>query len=1008
MRPIRTFTVLILLILVMTCFIAESQIIRTRQTGKDEITAFAATPDGKFIALGSKSKFEVLNAETWEIRTNPKPTAAVKAISFSNDGRILVLSYDINDKSRNLSYLDIVSGFSIAINHTHKDKIICLAISPDGQWLATGSKDNTIKIFDTQLFKETTTLKGHTDDVTSIKFSPDNKFLLSGSKDNTIILWDLNKNVDLLTFKGHSQKVNSVAFSPDSKLIASGSDDASILVWDIYNSQRPLYTLEGHNSAVTCIEFTPDGRFLGSGSTDRTFQIWDYKNKKRINLKLGVGVAHTDIINFISFDDKGKLYTCSSDNTIKYWNWGFPILSIRNLRLEDANNNHKIEGTEEVKIKFTIENSGDGEALKLKFNIAEVRKIDGLTYPTSYNVDEIPARTDYNVEIPVTASSKLRNSTAKFLFSNFKVICNSPFPLYDTTMTVETVATPLLQIDTIRFIDSDTNQMLTGKESGMFKIVVRNTGVGNAKNVRVMVFCDNPTSGLVFNDMIEFGDIGMLSSQVLKIPVKASKKTVDGLVSFKFDISDASNMSMVTTKFQLLTKKYETTLTEEIKETVEGKINEWQKKGKYEKTDNYKQRMTEMNRGRQIDIYTRQVLDSLVQKELQWSLASNEYDPDNESFKITLPRFEPIFLKVPYSDAPEFDSRFKQLTIDNLNYTVIKNKFAFLHIELTDTLANNKKYVYDSKELIAFNSTLLDFNFDPINLTLPANNGVMASEAQTNRISVGRSDVDTNIPEISVKNNLIYAVVIGNEDYSSRQNGLNTESNVDFAENDAIAFRNYLLNTYGVPDENIKLLKNATLAEMNREIRWLSNLAESRKGQAELIFYFSGHGLPDDDTKEGYIMPVDVTGTEVRSAIKLSSLNAALAKWPTKKVTIFLDACFSGGGRNQGLLAMKQVKIKPQDEFVSGNMVVFTSSSGDESSGFYKEKQHGMFTYFLLKKMQETKGEVDYQSLIDYLRQEVNVKSLIVNNKTQNPQIIVSNDFSQSLSTVKLGSTQTK
>ncbi len=237
--------------------------------------------------------------------------------------------------------------------------------------------------------------------------------------------------------------------------------------------------------------------------------------------------------------------------------------------------------------------------------------------------------------------------------------------------------------------------------------------------------------------------------------------------------------------------------------------------------------------------------------------------------------------------------------------------------------------------------------------------------------------MDVNIPEITVKNPNVFAVIIGNEDYSSRQRGLNNERNVDFAVNDALIFKNYLLNTYGIPDINIKLYTDATAAEIDRGIRWLVNLAETKKGEAELVFYFSGHGLPDEQTHEGYIMPVDVTGSDIQFAIKLSYLYAELSKYPTKKVTVILDACFSGGGRTEGLVAMKGAKVKPREETISGNMVVLTSSSEDESSGFYLEKKHGMFTYYLAEKNPKQKGEVDYQSLIDYLKEKVNEQSLI-------------------------------
>ena len=210
--------------------------------------------------------------------------------------------------------------------------------------------------------------------------------------------------------------------------------------------------------------------------------------------------------------------------------------------------------------------------------------------------------------------------------------------------------------------------------------------------------------------------------------------------------------------------------------------------------------------------------------------------------------------------------------------------------------------------------------------------------------------------------------------------------NVDYALNDARVFKTYCRKTLGIPEKHIKLLPNATYGQMSQGLAWLQNLAEVEGGKAELIFYYSGHGLPDEQTKEGYLIPVDISGSNVQSGIALKKVFRDLNKFPSEKVTVFLDACFSGGARNQGLVAMKSIRVKPREESISGNMVVFASSSEDESSAVYREKQHGYFTYFLLKKLQETKGDVSYKQLSDYLNYQVK-KETGLSGKIQSPQV---------------------
>lgn len=246
-----------------------------------------------------------------------------------------------------------------------------------------------------------------------------------------------------------------------------------------------------------------------------------------------------------------------------------------------------------------------------------------------------------------------------------------------------------------------------------------------------------------------------------------------------------------------------------------------------------------------------------------------------------------------------------------------------------------------------------------------------------------KSDVDIDIPVNKTVKPNTYALIIGNEDYSSFQTGLSNEVNVDFAINDARVFKEYCINVMGIPEKQIKLLTNATAGQMSQGIAWLSNLAKIDDGKAELVFYYSGHGLPDEQTKESYMMPVDISGSNVTLGIKLSDLYAKLNEYPAKRVSIFLDACFSGGARNQGLIAMKGVR--PKENMIGGNMVVLSSSTGEESSGVFREKQHGYMTYFLLKKLQETKGNITYKELADFVINSVR-KETALNSKLQTPQ----------------------
>ena len=252
------------------------------------------------------------------------------------------------------------------------------------------------------------------------------------------------------------------------------------------------------------------------------------------------------------------------------------------------------------------------------------------------------------------------------------------------------------------------------------------------------------------------------------------------------------------------------------------------------------------------------------------------------------------------------------------------------------------------------------------------------------------SDVDVNIPTTPNKNSNRYALIIGNEDYSSHQVDLSSEVNVDFARNDASAFKEYAINVLGIPAENIIFQLDATTGQMNQSISKANLVIKNTRGEAEFFVYYAGHGLPDEQTKEAYIMPVDVSGKNASEGIALKTLYEKLTEYPSKNATVFIDACFSGGARNQGLLAARGVKINPKESPVGGNLIVFSASSGEQSSLPYKQKEHGLFTYFLLKKLQESAGQITYDELTGYVIDNVSLKSILINDKEQNPKVSIS------------------
>ncbi|MDW8030108.1 MAG: WD40 repeat domain-containing protein, partial [Armatimonadota bacterium] len=120
------------------------------------------------------------------------------------------------------------------------------------------------------------TLTGHTDSVTSVSFSPDGQILASGSWDKTIKLWRVSDGSLIGTLTGHTNWVRSVSFSPDGQILASGSNDKTIKLWRVSDGSL-IGTLTGHTFWVTSVSFSPDGQILASGSWDNTIKIWQVR-----------------------------------------------------------------------------------------------------------------------------------------------------------------------------------------------------------------------------------------------------------------------------------------------------------------------------------------------------------------------------------------------------------------------------------------------------------------------------------------------------------------------------------------------------------------------------------------------------------------------------------------------------------------------------------------------------------------------------------------------------------
>ena len=151
----------------------------------------------------------------------------------------------------------------------------------------------------------------------------------------------------------------------------------------------------------------------------------------------------------------------------------------------------------------------------------------------------------------------------------------------------------------------------------------------------------------------------------------------------------------------------------------------------------------------------------------------------------------------------------------------------------------------------------------------------------------------------------------------------------------------------------------------------MEQIAEAYFGEANFIVYYAGHGIPDESSASSYILPVDGYTSDLSTCLSLSDFYTRLAKYPSNKILVFMDACFSGSLRGDGMLqAARGVVLKAKQAKPTGKMVVFSAAQGDETAYPLEKEKHGLFTYWLLKNIKDSKGNISLGDLADNLIKE--------------------------------------
>ena len=436
---------------------------------------------------------------------------------------------------------------------------------------------------------------------------------------------------------------------------------------------------------------------------------------------------------------------------------------------------------------------------------------------------------------------------------------------------------------------------------------------------------------------------------------------------------------------------------------VERLVNEWQRKGEFEKTADYQKRVNEDTRRLKILSLTKEAQEEYLSSRLKRLPKDNlsivgDYDSDNETYRIQSTNAKgEILVHVPVVDAQEFRSSFADLKKE-AEWMIMNDNIGLSGYKFT--MPSGKTYAYHDNDNLRWDVPDLEYSFEAISIDKASMNMGHTSGVQSisvRSLMAQKSDVDLNIPSTPrVKENK-FAFIIANEAYEN-------EPRVDYAFNDGTVFRDYCINTLGIPSKHVTFASNATLNQMKRIVNQIRETATAFDGESEIILYYAGHGMPDDSSREAYLLPSDGFHQDKSSGMKLHDLYEELSGLKCKSVVLLMDACFSGAKRGGGSLnsGARAVVIRPRQEAPSGNLIVISAASADQTANPYPNQAHGMFTYFLLKKLQENGDETSLGDLFSYIKSKTQKQSIVETKSAQTPTIQVAPSLASSWKSIKI------
>ncbi|MFH2070203.1 MAG: PorV/PorQ family protein [Elusimicrobiota bacterium] len=525
---------------------------------------------------------------------------------------------------------------------------------------------------------------------------------------------------------------------------------------------------------------------------------------------------------------------------------------------------------------------------------------------------------------------------------------------------------PLLKITEVEFTEETRDKFLSALESCKIKFYVENSaGAGVALNVKVSIDVSPVGSDISFTRVFNPGDIKPGVKKSVNVSINSGERLPDGKLTFTISVEERNGFNPDPVLVMIDTKKLEPPSLEIAR--------------------------AEIDDGMYVDDSSRFCVgngDGIVQK--------------GESVEVNLTLLN--------KGSGSTRKTSIQVISDNKDVAVISGRENVYSGDIKPGewkkvfFAFSVSRLYNGPEKLPVKLEITD-DRKIFNRTIPVDIQLGRVYAKVQLVEIKGTQTETSalvmptfgadlypVPETKIKSPDGIAIVIGVRNYKHRD-----VPSVEYALYDAGLVREYLIKTLGFREGNIIYLENPTKGDFERVFGTEKNYKGQlfnyiKSGKSDVFVYYAGHGAPDLETKDAYFVPSDCHPNYVRlNGYSLDLFYDNLSKVVAKSITVVIDACFSGASEKGMLIAKASpLVVVPAKGRVSEKIDLFTSSSGDEISSWYPEKNHSLFTYYFLKALQ---GDADknkdknltFSEVRDYIDENVPYVARRLYGRTQTP-----------------------